>query len=114
MTVLSRLNRAARSFRLTPADWLHKRLVELVGEGPINTAAGLEVVAGHIARALGCDVVITVGELDGSPAARIEVGHDCPTLEIAAIVFAIGELTPRGWATTFVRVEDPEERAVAS
>ena len=114
MTVLSRLNRAARAFRLTPTDWLHRRLVEAVGEGPINTAAGLEAVAQHIERALGCSVSITIGEVDGSPAARIEVGHDCPTLEIAAIVFALGELTPRGWAQTFVRAEDPEERRVAS
>ena len=113
MSALGRIVGRIRG-KLTPADWLHKRLVEAVGEGPINTAAGLEAVAGHLERALGCDVSITVIDSEAGPTARVEVGHDCPTLEIAAIVYALGELTPRGWGTTIARREDPEERAVAS
>lgn len=93
---------------LRQLTWLRDRLVATFGAGPIRSQAEWERVARAIGTHLGCDCDAEVG----TDAVRITVTHDCPTLEIAAVVLAVGDLTPAGWMTVFRR--DPAPMAEAS
>lgn len=89
---------------LRQLTWLRDRLVASFGAGPINSQTEWDRVARAIGVQLGCDCDAEVG----TDSVRITVSHDCPTREIAAVVLAVGDLTPAGWSTIFVRGETPE------